>query len=162
MYLAYKYVKKRKREREQAKAAEEARPRATETQPQDGVLSDDTRALTASRPSSAQDHPAPISSTPAEPESKPKETPEERAEKKRRRAYRLKIILGLFAPFTLQALDTTIIASALKFIADDFSASPFSPFPTLLPPLPFSSNPHLPLLHHQPPASHPHHTTTNH
>ncbi len=132
MYLAYKYVKKRKRQREQAKAAEEARPQATET-PQDGVLSDDTRALTASRPTSTQEYPAPISSTPAEPDSKPEETLEERAEKKRRRAYRLRIILGLFAPFTLQALDTTIIASALKFIADDFSASPFFPFSPLLP-----------------------------
>ncbi len=140
MYLAYKYVKKRKRQREEAKAAEEARPQATETQPQDGVLSDETRALTASRPTSTQEYPAPISSTPAEPkpepESKPEETPEERAEKKRRRAYRLRIILGLFAPFTLQALDTTIIASALKFIADDFSASPL-PLPL---PLPSPSN----------------------
>ena len=132
MYLAYKYVKKRKRQREQAKAAEEARPQATET-PRDEVLSDDTRALTASRPTSTQEYLAPISSTPAEPDSKPEETPEERAEKKRRRAYRLRIILGLFAPFTLQALDTTIIASALKFIADDFSASPFFSLSPLLP-----------------------------
>ncbi|KAL2020298.1 hypothetical protein VTK56DRAFT_8526 [Thermocarpiscus australiensis] len=52
---------------------------------------------------------------------KPNETPEQRAEKKRRRTYRLKLILGLFGPITLQALDTTIIASALKFIAEDFN-----------------------------------------
>jgi len=46
---------------------------------------------------------------------------EEAAAKKRRRSYRRKIIIGLFCPFALQALDTTIIASALPFIATDFS-----------------------------------------
>ncbi|QUC24024.1 uncharacterized protein UV8b_08265 [Ustilaginoidea virens] len=35
--------------------------------------------------------------------------------------YRWKIVLGLVAPFTLQALDATIIASALPWIARDFS-----------------------------------------
>ncbi len=45
---------------------------------------------------------------------------EEAAENKRRRTYRWKIILGLFAPFCLQSLDTTIIASALPYIAEDF------------------------------------------
>lgn len=47
--------------------------------------------------------------------------PEMVAEKKRRRIYRWKIILGLFSPFCLQALDTTIVASALPYIAQDFS-----------------------------------------
>lgn len=46
---------------------------------------------------------------------------EQRVQRKRRRNYRLKVILGLAMPFTLQALDTTIIASALPFIAKDFS-----------------------------------------
>lgn len=52
---------------------------------------------------------------------KPEPTPEEKAEQRRKRAYRWKIVIGLFAPFTLQSLDTTIIASALPFIASDFS-----------------------------------------
>ncbi|KAJ5942963.1 Major facilitator superfamily domain general substrate transporter [Penicillium verrucosum] len=43
------------------------------------------------------------------------------AEKKRRNVYRWKIILGLFSPYCLQALDTTIVASALPFIAEDFN-----------------------------------------
>ncbi|KAJ5170802.1 Major facilitator superfamily domain general substrate transporter [Penicillium coprophilum] len=47
-------------------------------------------------------------------------SPEEVAEK-RRNVYRWKIILGLFSPYCLQALDTTIIASALPFIAEDFN-----------------------------------------
>lgn len=36
------------------------------------------------------------------------------------RRYRIKIIVGLFFPFALQALDVTIIASALPWIASDF------------------------------------------
>lgn len=40
--------------------------------------------------------------------------------KKAARKYRWKIILGLLLPFTLQALDITIIASALPWIAVDF------------------------------------------
>ncbi|RQM05079.1 hypothetical protein DH86_00003663 [Scytalidium sp. 3C] len=47
-------------------------------------------------------------------------SPEEIAAKKRRRVYRWKISFGLFFPFALQALDTTIIASALPYIATDF------------------------------------------
>ncbi|CAI7638127.1 unnamed protein product [Penicillium glandicola] len=46
--------------------------------------------------------------------------PEQIAEK-RRNVYRWKIILGLFSPYCLQALDTTIVASALPFIAEDFN-----------------------------------------
>ncbi|KAJ4004434.1 hypothetical protein NW766_011740 [Fusarium irregulare] len=42
------------------------------------------------------------------------------SEKKAARVYRWKIILGLVAPFALQALDSTIIASALPWIASDF------------------------------------------
>ncbi|ROW16781.1 hypothetical protein VPNG_01491 [Cytospora leucostoma] len=52
---------------------------------------------------------------------KPELTPEDKAERHRRRVHRWKLILGLFAPFMLQSLDTTIIASALPFIAADFN-----------------------------------------
>ncbi|KUI54463.1 hypothetical protein VP1G_01841 [Cytospora mali] len=52
---------------------------------------------------------------------KPELTPEAKAEKHHRRVYRWKVVLGLFAPFLLQSLDTTIIASALPFIAKDFN-----------------------------------------
>jgi MFS family permease len=41
-------------------------------------------------------------------------------EKKAARIYRWKIIIGLIFPFALQALDVTIIASALPWIAVDF------------------------------------------
>jgi hypothetical protein len=91
------------------------------------MSTDDTRGLTASSDDPGIPVPYDPSTLAAKPvrtssgEGTPKETPEEQAEKKRRRKYRLRIILGLFLPFTLQALDTTIIASALKFIADDFS-----------------------------------------
>ncbi|KAK3998011.1 major facilitator superfamily domain-containing protein [Cladorrhinum sp. PSN332] len=42
-------------------------------------------------------------------------------EKRTRRSYRLRIILALFLPSTLYALDTTIIASALPSIATSFN-----------------------------------------
>ncbi|KAL2675062.1 hypothetical protein Neosp_011242 [[Neocosmospora] mangrovei] len=42
------------------------------------------------------------------------------ADEKAATKYRWKIILGLVAPFALQALDSTIIASALPWIAGDF------------------------------------------
>jgi hypothetical protein len=43
-----------------------------------------------------------------------------KADNRARTKYRWTIILGLFLPFSLQALDVTIIASALPFIAADF------------------------------------------
>jgi hypothetical protein len=41
-------------------------------------------------------------------------------EKRAARRYRWLLIGGLFFPFTVQALDATIIAGALPFIASDF------------------------------------------
>ena len=136
MFLAYKYAKKRYRAHQEAKVAEQT---ASQTTPpaQYGTHLDDTRGLTAASDDPHIPAPYDPSALAAAPvhassdEGKSKETPEEQADKKRRRKYRLRIILGLFLPFTLQALDTTIIASALKFIADDFSQ--FSlPTPTYL------------------------------
>lgn len=43
-----------------------------------------------------------------------------KAEKLAARKYRWKLIAGLFLPFSVQALDATIIASALPFMASDF------------------------------------------
>ena len=44
-------------------------------------------------------------------------------EKRAARKYRWTLIAGLFLPFSLQALDSTIVASALPFIASDFRKS---------------------------------------
>ncbi|KAL2759765.1 hypothetical protein ACRALDRAFT_1026476 [Sodiomyces alcalophilus JCM 7366] len=43
-----------------------------------------------------------------------------KSERRSKLKYRWKIILGLFLPFTLSALDYTIIASALPWISSDF------------------------------------------
>jgi len=43
-----------------------------------------------------------------------------RTEQLAARRYRIKLIIGLFFPFALQALDVTIVASALPWIASDF------------------------------------------
>jgi hypothetical protein len=48
-------------------------------------------------------------------------------EKKAARVYRWKLIAGLFFPFSVQALDTTIVAGALPFIASDFRESSILP-----------------------------------
>lgn len=47
-----------------------------------------------------------------------------KAEKRAARRYRWLLITGLFFPFTVQALDATIIAGALPFIASDFREYP--------------------------------------
>lgn len=47
-----------------------------------------------------------------------------REERLAARNYRIKLIIGLFFPFAIQALDTTIVASALPWIASDFSKFP--------------------------------------
>ncbi|XP_044716474.1 major facilitator superfamily domain-containing protein [Hirsutella rhossiliensis] len=44
-----------------------------------------------------------------------------KAAKRARRKYRWKIVLGLVWPYALQALDATIIASALPWVARDFN-----------------------------------------
>jgi len=41
--------------------------------------------------------------------------------KKAMRVYRWKLIVGLFLPFSIQALETTVLAGALPIIASDFS-----------------------------------------
>jgi FtsZ-interacting cell division protein ZipA len=128
MYLAYKYAKRKYTERQEKKAAAVAQPSATNDDNNDGrTQSLDARADVeiTSTPSpfqpAAQSSPPATSEVKEEKKQKHEETPEEKMEKSRRRKYRYKIIFGLFAPFTLQALDTTIIASALPFIAADFS-----------------------------------------
>lgn len=49
-----------------------------------------------------------------------------RSEKKAMTKYRIKLFVGLFFPFLVQSLDTTIIAGASAFIASDFSKSTIS------------------------------------
>ncbi|KXX80371.1 Vacuolar basic amino acid transporter 5 [Madurella mycetomatis] len=129
MYLAVRYAKKQYRAYQDRKADQhQLQVSLAGAHTQDAARFEDTAALTAPPTSASQA----VDNSGGTKDAERKETPEERAEKKRRRRYRLKIILGLFAPYTLQALDTTIIASALKFIADDFSQFPPSSFSSFL------------------------------
>src|SRR5690242_16006178 len=93
--LAYKYFKKRRDQRRQQDAPP-AEPAVSGTAEPDAGTS-------AAREDAVEE--------------------EDPVEKKRRRKYRWKVLLGLMMPFALQALDTTIIASALPFIATDFGES---------------------------------------
>jgi hypothetical protein len=107
MSLAYKYVKRKRNERQAApsqhnESGSSARPATT-----DFVAAADAQPSDPAEGNAATEKTDP--------------SPEEVAEKKRRRKYRWKIVIGLFAPFALQALDTTIIASAMPYIATDFS-----------------------------------------
>lgn len=103
MYALYKWQKKRRNEQRQRRTSPSEE---NEGRPPTGVVS--TPFANDMRPG------------PTTEQKNPSNSPEDVAETKRRRIYRRKIILGLAAPFALQALDTTIIASALPFIATDF------------------------------------------
>ena len=113
--MIYLYRKAQKAKKE--KAEREARQFAVEVQSNPGA-----DGATATHPEHAAAAGPVEKSTPEE----PTESELDPAEKKRLRNYRWKLIIGLCGPFTLQGLDTTIIASALPYIATDFSTSPRS------------------------------------
>ncbi|EPS26760.1 hypothetical protein PDE_01699 [Penicillium oxalicum 114-2] len=103
MILIYKKIKKHN-QRKKLKLDKEYTDR----------IGHDDAAQTSTPPS--------ISTSPQRQESHERPAPslDEATRKKQRRVYRWKIIIGLFAPFCLECLDTTIIASALPYIAQDF------------------------------------------
>ncbi|KAK3376576.1 major facilitator superfamily domain-containing protein [Lasiosphaeria ovina] len=131
MFLAVKYVRKKLKERREREASEEvpegpptptggafphSQPLAQQPEsdgPVDGTENGNSTAVASAA--------GPKPQTAAVKKAKEEESPEAKAEKKRRYKYRLKIVFGLTFPFMLQALDTTIIASALPFIARDFN-----------------------------------------
>lgn len=115
MFYAYKKIK----EHRQQKAL------AQQTPP---LPADATREQTSSDASQS-----PLADdAPKSTKVKKERSPEEIADKKRRAAYRWKLIAGLCGPFALQALDTTIIASALSDIATEFRTHPLLLFPCLI------------------------------
>lgn len=143
MILAYRWARKRYQRRQQGRDDEPSQPPPTNTielpiQPHTEAVTRDPTTRETSRSLDLPAHAAvneigPAAAKGAKAETKtekPEATPEEKAEQRRRRVYRWKIVVGLFAPFTLQSLDTTIIASALPFIASDFSKQAQQPSPT--------------------------------
>ncbi len=134
MYLAYKYGKKKYRQRQERLAAAQAEETQdagalASTQPPEPPHTGDTHDSAADRPHGATTNETVTANAPSvatsgkdgKGKSKEELTPEQIAEKKRKRKYRLKVLFALVFPFTLQALDMTIVASALPFIAADFS-----------------------------------------
>jgi hypothetical protein len=125
MYFAFKKAKKKYNERKQAKAVDISVLNAglplSDVQPavpHDPIPSDHNEISAPLRDNTVLTDEEKAQSLVVEKNDTPQEDP---LEKKRRRKYRLKIIFGLAAPFALISLDTTIIASALPFIAEDFS-----------------------------------------
>lgn len=120
MFLAYRYARRKYRERQ-------AKQQTTQLPSQEGNHGSLSRPSAApAKPNNAR-RPDGVEVTASSIPPKTGLKPEEKAESHRRRSYRWKIVLGLFAPFTLQALDTTIVAAALPTIAEKFGTS--SPFP---------------------------------
>lgn len=98
----------------------------------EGPSTSDTPEATTLENKDASNHPGVIAITShgehEEPITAPtqndSEPPQTREEKRAARRYRTLLVIGLFCPFALQALDVTIIASALPWIASDFRKNP--------------------------------------
>jgi hypothetical protein len=135
MYFAFKYAKKKYNERKQAKAADTSVPETAEESssnvqpavPQDPIPGDQIEIAVPSGDNAAPTDEEKAQSLVVEKNDTPRDDP---LQKKRRRRHRLKVILGLVAPFALQSLDTTIIASALPFIAKDFGGKIYKENPS--------------------------------
>lgn len=127
MIVGYRYARRKLQEREARRQAEELQQ--SQDRPAVAGGSVQPRAGREAIPSSApvstmrarNSDPGPVVTS--EKPSGNTLTPEEKAEQRRRRSYRWKVVFGLFMPFTLQALDTTIVAAALPTIAVEFSES---------------------------------------
>ena len=128
MYFTFsKYARKKDKEGQQPKAQQAPEQTGPLPSEQAGPLPAETDCQHDRDPDSnvgiEVNPPADISTAASVPEAKDEDKPVSRddpKEKKRRRIYRWKIIYGLCGPFTLQALDATIIASAFPYIATDF------------------------------------------
>jgi hypothetical protein len=129
MYLAYQWYKRNKARKaeeaalaqEQAAGAEGQAPATTTiATDEDGrvvstVTADSVEGISGNEKTPAVA--APVSLTPK----KTVETEEEKAEKKRQRIYRWKLVLALFPAAFLASADLTIVSTALTTIASDFS-----------------------------------------
>jgi len=126
-YLLYKYIKKTSRERKARQANPDRFENIGKQDQQSPAHAIDTPA--ASGEENVAQNPdtfaTPQNGMPEKNGSTAEPTPAKdtrtKEEKRAMRIYRRKLIAGLFLPFSVQALETTIIAGALPFIASDFS-----------------------------------------
>ena len=121
MYLTYRLIKKHKQEKQAHQHVEQAEvPSASaisETENKDASPYVSQPQIVVAAPNVEHTDP---DTAPTRKDSEPQIT---RDEKLAARRYRILLIIGLFCPFALQALDVTIIASALPWIASDFRKS---------------------------------------
>ena len=121
MYLTYRLIKKHKQEKQAHQHAEQAEvpsaPSTSETKNKDASAHVSQPQIAAATKDVEHTDPDTL------PTRKDSEPQIAREEKLAARRYRILLIIGLFCPFALQALDVTIIASALPWIASDFRKS---------------------------------------
>lgn len=119
--LAYHLIKKRKQKKLAAQNSEAAEAPSTSPASEAPENKDVSHHVSRSEPevipSTTDGEKTNPATPPARKDSEPQMT---REEKLTARHYRIRLIIGLFCPFALQALDVTIIASALPWIASDF------------------------------------------
>ena len=120
MILLYKYVQKKRKEKQRLELLE-AQKAARTTANKDTNHEDTGSQQHPELQTTAETDVEKANTTIPDDSTAVAVSEESPAEKKARRIHRWKVVFGLFAPFALQALDTTIIAAALPFIAQDFS-----------------------------------------
>lgn len=108
-YLLYKYIKKRRAASAQQQKTSEHELKLNDDNQSPFQITEDSERIVDS------DQGPKTSEARVEEESIAKEA------KRAARIYRWRLIAGLFLPFSVQALETTIVAGALPFIASDFN-----------------------------------------
>jgi len=132
-FLLYKYIKKTvQKTRESKKLPQEAfeqhliqenhskfeHSEETKVTPESGIKNTndgDSSSANRAEGSTVKDEEVPVIDASSSPPERTKE------EKRAARIYRWKLVGGLFLPFSVQALENTVLAGAYPFIASDFS-----------------------------------------
>jgi hypothetical protein len=119
--LAYKLIKKHKQKKQASQNAEQVEMPSASAASEAPTLENKDATNDVSQPEVIAVTPIVEQTDPSTPPARKDSEPQiTRDEKLAARRYRILLIIGLFFPFALQALDVTIIASALPWIASDF------------------------------------------
>jgi hypothetical protein len=116
MYLAYKFIKRKRAEKAAAAHAAQVDPAEATTVDDEIKEHQDGGSVVVPSNEKQPEAPAPNPPTAVDP-TEPEETPEE---KRARRIYRWKLVIALFPAAFLASVDLTVVATALTTIASHF------------------------------------------